>query len=409
MTRRVVVTGIGPVTPIGVGRCDFWSSLIAGRSGIGPITHFDAAALPSRIAGQVDDLAFMSRLSPQQARKADRFALLALEAAWLAFEDAQLKPTDVEPGRGGAVIGSAYGGAARVGTEVARILSDGPRAVLPQINVSSTPSAAAALVSMEFGLLGPVECVASACASGAQAISRGYDLIRLDAADVMLVGGTDAAVAPLFMAAFCSARALSRRNDDPEAASRPFDSARDGFVFSEGAVLLMLEEAGHAVARGAPVFAEVMGYGHSADAYSLAAPRPDGDGAARAMRVALASARMTPAEISYVNAHAASTRAGDVAEVHALHRVFGTNMPPVSSTKSITGHLLGAAGALEAAATVLTIASGQLPPTINIEAIDAECDIDVVPNRSRSAQVSAAISNSFGLGGLNCTIVFAEC
>jgi 3-oxoacyl-[acyl-carrier-protein] synthase II len=409
MTRRVVVTGIGPVTPVGSGRRDFWASLTAGRSGIGPITHFDPANLPSRIAGQVKDFENSPHLGPQQARKIDRFAQLALEAAWLAFDDAGLKPADLEPSRAGAVVGSAYGGAARVETEAAHLLASGPRAVLPQISVSSTPSAAAAFVSIEFGLRGPVECVAAACASGAQAVSRGFDLIRLGAAEVMLAGGTDAAVTPLFMAAFCSARALSRRNDDPAAASRPFDAARDGFVFSEGAVLLVLEEAGHAAARGAPVLAEVMGYGHSADAYSLASPHPDGDGAVLAMQVALASAGVTPAEIGYVNAHAASTPAGDVAEVRALRRIFGENLPPVSSTKSMTGHLLGAAGALEAAATTMTIASGQVPPTINVESLDPECDIDVVANKGRPEQVAVAISNSFGLGGLNCTIVFAKC
>ncbi|MFD5890561.1 beta-ketoacyl-ACP synthase II [Streptomyces sp. NPDC060334] len=400
------MTGVGPVTPVGIGRHEFWASLVAGRSGIGHLTRFDSSGLDSRIAGQVEDFEFSAFLDPQRARKAERFTHLAFEASRLALDDANLHVEDVEPGRVGVVIGCAYGGISRIETEVAKLLAKGPRAVSPQISFTCAATAAAAFVSMEFGLTGPTECIASGCASGAHAVNRGSDLITSGKADVVLAGGTDAPVTPLCMAAFCSARALSRRNDVPTAASRPFDRTRDGFVFSEGAVVLMLEELGCALARGAPVLAELLGYGHSADAHNLAAPHPDGQGATQAMESALRAADLAPADIGYVNAHAASTPLGDRAEARAIDRVFGRRAPPpVSSTKSMTGHLLGAAGALEAAAAVLAVHEKQLPPTINVESLDPGCALDVIANHARHERVDFAMSNSFGVGGINASLV----
>ncbi|MFC8095455.1 beta-ketoacyl-[acyl-carrier-protein] synthase family protein [Streptomyces sp. NPDC057301] len=406
--RRVAITGVGPVTPVGTGRDELWASLVAGRSGIGPLTRFDASSLTSRIAGQIDDFDCSESLSQQKSRKAERFTHLAFEGARLALDDADLRVPDLEPGRVGVVIGSAYGGTSRLETEIAVLLSKGLRAVPPEINMSCAASSAAAFVSMEFGFLGPVECLAAACASGAQAIARGSDLVMSGRADVVLAGGTDAALTPLSMAAFCSARALSRRNDAPTAASRPFERDRDGFVFSEGSAILVLEDLASASARGAPVLAEVLGYAHSQDGHSLVAPHPSGEGAVRSMTSALADAGVAPIDVGYVNAHAASTPIGDVAEARALQRVFGRVPPPVSSTKSMTGHLLGAAGALEAAATALAIHSGQLPPTINVTSLDPQCELDVIPNQARAATVDVAISNSFGLGGLMSTLVLAR-
>ncbi|WP_341718765.1 beta-ketoacyl-ACP synthase II [Micromonospora sp. FIMYZ51] len=406
MTRRAVVTGIGPVTPVGTGRRDFWASLVAGRAGIGPITRFDPSVLSSRIAGQVDQASPAAVHPP--ARRAERFSLLAHEAARLALADARLAPADVDGDRAAVVLGSAYGGLSRVETDAVALRTRGAGAVLPHLSSSGSLSAAAALVSMAFGFTGPVECPAGACATGAQAVARGLDLIRLDAADVVVAGGTDAALSPLFMASFCAARALSRRNDDPAAASRPFDRDRDGFVFSEGAVVLVLEEYEFARARGAPVLAEVLGHGEAGDAYSPVAPHPQGAGILRAMQRAVRAAGVTPAEIGYVNAHAASTPVGDVAEVHAIRTLFGGAPPPVSSTKSMTGHLLGAAGALAAAVAVLTVATGWITPTINLESPDPRCDIDGVPHRAREKKTEVAMSNAIGLGGINCALVFGR-
>ncbi|WP_190197905.1 beta-ketoacyl-[acyl-carrier-protein] synthase family protein [Streptomyces djakartensis] len=399
------MTGIGPVTPVGVGREQFWTSLVAGRSGIGHLTRFDASGLDARIAGQVEDFECSAFLDPQRARRAELFTHFAFAASRLALDDAKLRIDDVEPGRAGVVMGCAYGGISRIETEVARLLAKGPRAVMPEISLTCSTTAAAAFLSMEFGLTGPTECMASGCASGAHAVSRGADLIRSGQADVVLAGGTDAPLTPLCMAAFCSARALSTRNDVPAAASRPFDRNRDGFVFSEGAVVLVLERLDCALARGAPVLAELLGHGHSADAHNWGAPHPEGHGAAQAMASALRAADVTPADIGYVNAHAASTPLGDLAEARAIEKVFRRALPPVSSTKSMTGHLLGAAGALEAAATVLAVHTEELPPTINVESLDPECGLDVIARQRRREKVDAALSNSFGVGGINASLV----
>ncbi|MEU9139971.1 beta-ketoacyl-ACP synthase II [Streptomyces sp. NPDC048404] len=406
--RRVAVTGIGPVTSVGIGREALWASMVAGRSGIGPLTRFDASALPSRIAGQIDDFDVSEHLPRQKSRKAERFTHLAFEAARLALDDADLRVGELEPRRAGVVIGSAYGGTSRLETEIALLVSGGAGGVPPEINISCAASSAAAFVSMELGFLGPVECLAAACASGAHAIGRGTDLVMSGRADVVLAGGTDAALTPLSMGAFCSARALSRRNDAPTAASRPFERTRDGFVFSEGSAVLVLEDLASASARGAPVLAEVLGYAHSLDGHSLIAPHPYGEGAVRSMESALADAGVAPVDVGYVNAHAASTPIGDLAEARAIRSVFGRVPPPVSSTKSMTGHLLGAAGALEAAITALALHSKQLPPTINVDELDPRCELDVIPRQARAATVDVALSNSFGLGGLMSTLVLAR-
>jgi len=404
----VLVTGLGPATPIGTGVDAFWEALSRGRSGIGRITHFDCDGFPIRIAGEVDDFDAEEYLDPRVARRVERFATLAYAAAELALEDAGLGASDLDGDRVGVVVATAYAGAARLEREAKVIAREGPKAVPPEISMSMMSNAAAALISIQMGFTGPVECTATACAASAHAISRGMEMIRSGEADVVLAGGTDAAISPVPLAAFVAARALSLRNDDPEAASRPFDPDRDGYVFSEGATILVLEREESARARGARARARLLGHGHSGDAHSLAAPRPDGRGAIAAMTRALEMADLSPTDIGYVNAHAASTPSGDAAEVTALRAVFGDDVPPTSSTKSMHGHLLGAAGATEAAATILALERELLPPTINHDRDDPDCAIDVVPNQARAASPGAALSNSFGLGGVNGTLVIGR-
>ena len=405
MRRRVVVTGIGPVTPVGIGREAFWRSLVEGRSGIGELTLFDPGDLPVRIAGEVrefDPQVFMDR---KEARRTDRFVQFALAAARLAFDDAA-NPS-FEPSRVGVVLATGIGGLTSLAEQHRVLLERGPGRVSPFLVPAMMPNAAAGQIAMSLGVTGPNTCITTACAAGAHAVGEGYRLIREGIVDVFLAGGSEAVITPIAMAGFAQMGALSR-NPDAESASRPFDKRRDGFVLSEGACVLVLEEAERATARGAPMYAEVAGYGASADAFHVTQPEPEGAGAVQAIEAALTDAGEPAESVGYVNAHGTSTPLNDAAETRALKKVFGDHAHrlAVSSTKSMTGHLLGAAGAVEAAASVLTIAEGVIPPTINYAEPDPECDLDYVPNTARSADVRVALCDSFGFGGHNAVLAF---
>jgi len=406
--RRIAVTGIGPVTPIGTGVEDFWAGLLAGRSGAGPITRFDATDFKSRVAAEIHDFEITDYLPAKNARRLDRFAQLAYAAATLALADAGMKPSDPDPARVGMVIGSGIGGIGLWEEEHTKMLKRGPRFVSPSLIAMMIPNAAAGSLAIEFGFTGPNECTVTACASSGHAIARAMEYIRTRAADVVLVGGAESCISPMSVASFCSARALTTRNDDPQHASRPFDRDRDGFVIGEAATVLVFEAMEHACNRGARILAEAIGYGLSSDAYHVVAPHPDGAGASAAMTAALADAQIAPGEVGYINAHATSTELGDASEAKAVRKVFGSQPPPTSATKSMTGHLLGAAGATEAAASILAMLREKLPPTINYENPDPDCDLDVVPNQARDAHVDAVMSNSFGFGGHNVSVIFGR-
>jgi 3-oxoacyl-[acyl-carrier-protein] synthase II len=405
--RRVVVTGIGPVTPVGIGVDRFWSSLVGGVSGVGKLEAFDPTPFTSRIAAEVHDFRPEDYLEPSDVRRMGRFAQFAVAGSRLALDDAGLDVASMEPSRVGVVIGTGIGGITAFEREGDVLRERGPSRVSPHLVAMMIPNMAAGQVAMRLGLTGPNDSTTTACAASGHAIARAMDLIRSGAADVMLAGGTESAMSPLTLAGFCATRALSTRNDDPEGASRPFDMGRDGFVLGEGATVLVLEGLEDAVARGARVYAEIGGYGLSADAHHETAPHPEGDGAVLAMEAALRDSGARPEEVGYINAHGTSTTLGDIAEIAAIKRVFGVHASrlAVSSTKSMTGHLVGAAGATEAAATALALANGVLPPTINQEVPDPECDLDVVPNEAREAELEVALSNSFGFGGQNASIV----
>ena len=406
--RRIAVTGIGPVTPIGTGVEDFWTGMTSGRSGGGPITRFDATDFKSKVAAEVSDFDIGAYLPAPRARRMDRFAQMAYAAAVLALADAQMKPTDPDPARVGMVIGSGIGGIGLWESEHTQMLKRGPRFVSPSLIAMMIPNAAAGSLAIELGFTGPNECTVTACASSGHAIARAMDYIRTGAADVVLVGGAESCISPMSVASFCAARALTTRNDDPEHASRPFEAGRDGFLIGEAATVLMFESMQHAEGRGARILAEAVGYGLSSDAYHMVAPHPDGAGATTAMTAAMADAQIAPGEVGYINAHATSTTLGDASEARAIRKVFGSSPPPSSATKSMTGHLLGAAGATEAAACILAITRGVLPPTINYDVADPECDLDVVPNHSRPAKIDVAMSNSFGFGGHNVSVIFSR-
>ena len=405
MRRGVVVTGIGPVTPVGIGREAFWSALVEGRSGIGELTLFAPGDLAVRIAGEVsefDPQAFMDR---KEARRTDRFVQFALAAARLGIDDAG-RPS-FEPARVGVILSTGIGGLTSLAEQHRVLLERGPGRVSPFLVPAMMPNAAAGQIAMSLGVTGPNTCITTACAAGAHAVGEGFRLIREGIVDVCLAGGSEAVITPIAMAGFAQMGALSR-NPDPRGASRPFDKGRDGFVLSEGACVLVLEEAERAASRGARVYAEVAGYGASADAFHVTQPEPKGAGAIQAVEAALADAEEPAESVSYVNAHGTSTPLNDAAETRALKKVFGDHAHrlAVSSTKSMTGHLLGAAGAVEAAATCLAIAEGEIPPTINYADPDPECDLDYVPNRARQADVRVAVSNSFGFGGHNAVLAF---
>ena len=405
--KEVVITGVGLVTPIGTGRAEFWTALLAGRSGAATIQGFDPSALPVRIACEIADFDPSTYMSPREAGRMDRFTQLAVAAADLAWAEADCSTLDA-PESTGVVIGSGIGGLSTIEREHDVFRDGGPRRVSPFMVPKLMPNAAAGAVAMKFGLHGPNFAVASACATGAHAVGEAYRYIKHGFTDVMLAGGSEAAITPLAVAAFARMGALSRRNDEPELASRPFDAGRDGFVCAEGAGVLVLESREHAERRGAPILARVAGYGASADAHHVTQPDPAGHGATLAMRAALADAEATADRVDYINAHGTSTPFNDRVETIAIKETLGVEAKriPVSSNKSQLGHLLGAAGAVEAAVTALVISDGVVPATINLTDPDPDCDLDYVPEGPREARVSFALSNSFGFGGQNAVLCF---
>ena len=406
--RRVVITGLGVVSPVGIGPSEFWDNLKAGKSGIRSITRFDASGFPCRIAAEVDfdPLTYIDR---REARKMDRFCQFAVAAARMAFADAGLGGAFV-PERSGVLIGTGIGGMETFDRETKVLLEKGPDRVSPFFIPMMIANMASGQVSIDLGLKGPINTVVTACATGTNAIGDAYEIIARGDADVMVCGGTEAPITPLALAGFSAMKALSVRNDLGPGACRPFDRERDGFVMGEGAGILVLESLENASARGARVYAEIAGYGMSSDAYHITAPSPGGEGAARAMRAAMASAAVSPDQVDYVNAHGTSTPANDVNETLAIKAALGARagQVPVSSVKSMIGHLLGAAGAVETIATVMAIREGVLPPTINYRNPDPECDLDYVPNQARKADVGIALKNSFGFGGQNACLVLKK-
>jgi len=407
--RRVVVTGLGLVSPVGIGVEEAWKAVVGGKSGIGPITQFDASTFPTRIAGEVKGFQPELYMDRKEVRRNDRFIHFALAAADMAMKDSGLDMGKEDPERMGAIVGSGMGGLRELEDTHTTIVERGVRKVGPFFIPSLIINLAPGQIALRWGLQGPNFSPVSACATGNHSIGDAFIYIQRDMADAMLAGGTEATITPLGVGGFCAARALSERNDAPEKASRPFDKHRDGFVAAEGAGLLVLEEYQHARRRGARVYAEVVGYGATCDAHHITAPAPGGAGGARAMRLAMKEARLAPEQVGYVNTHGTSTPAGDVEECHAVKSVFGDwarKGLAVSSTKSMTGHMLGAAGGAEAVFSILALQRGVLPPTINVEEQDPACDLDVIPNRAREKQVEAALSNSFGFGGTNAVIAF---
>jgi 3-oxoacyl-[acyl-carrier-protein] synthase II len=409
MERRVVVTGIGCVSPLGIGVDETWKGIVEGRSGITRITKFDASNLPSQIAGEVKNFKPQDFMPEKLVSRVDTFIQYAIASARMALEDANL--VDVELGeRAGVIIGVGMGGVGQV-EHYTRILDErGYKRVTPFFIPMIIPNMPAGQVAILFGAKGPNLAVCTACAAGNHAIGEAYRMIKNGLIDIAICGGTESLITPLTVAGFSVMKALSTRNDEPEKASRPFDAKRDGFVIAEGSGILVLEELTQAQKRGAKVYAELIGYGATCDAYHMTAPSPDGEGAANCMKLALEDANIALNEVDYINAHGTSTPLNDVAETKAIKKVFGEHAYKlmVSSTKSMTGHLLGGAGGLEAVITVKALETGIVPPTINLEEPDPECDLDYVPNQARRANIKVAMSNAFGFGGTNACLVFRK-
>ena len=405
MQPKVVVTGMGVVSPLGNDVSTFWAGICEGRSGIRTITRFDTEGLTSKIAGMVEEVVPVG-MGSKDLRRESQYSIFALEAADQAIAQAGLEIQALDSFRCGAVIGSGIGGLDTINLESVRMQKGGARRVSPLMIPKGLANMASGAVAIRHGLNGPNKAIVTACASGTQCIGEAADSIRLGKADVMFAGGAEATVIPFAIAGFCSMRALSTRNDEPERASRPFDAERSGFVMGEGAGVLVLESEEHAKQRGAEILGEVAGMGETCDANHITAPLPDGSGAAGAMKGALSQAALNPEEIDYYNAHGTSTKLNDAGECKALRAVFGENSPPVSSIKSMIGHLLGAAGAVEAVACIKAIQEGVLPPNINYETPDPECVLNIVANEARQASVSVAMSTSLGFGGHNASVIF---
>ncbi|MEM1060226.1 MAG: beta-ketoacyl-ACP synthase II [Verrucomicrobiota bacterium] len=406
--RRVVITGMGAVTPLGADVASFWTSCTEGKSGIRRLEAFDVSAYDCQIGGEVKEFDPPAHFNtPKDARRADRYTQLAMAAAKEAYRHAGLEAEKLDLKRSGVIIGSGIGGLTSLEAQHTILMEKGPNRVSPFMIPMMITNMASGLVSIEFGFRGPNFAVVTACATANQSIGEAWRLIRNHEAEVMIAGGSEAACSPLGMSGFAAMKALSTRNDEPEKASRPFDQDRDGFVMGEGAGIVVIEELEHAQARGADILAEITGYGINADAYHMTSPIPDGEGASDAMNIALGHAGLAPEQIDYINAHGTSTPMGDICETKAIKRSFGDHAKKllVSSTKSMTGHLLGAAGSVELIACVQAIRNGVVPPTINLEQPDAECDLDYVPNTAREATVRRAINNSFGFGGHNASIL----
>lgn len=410
MRTRVVITGMGCVTPLGNDIPSFWQGLLAGRSGAGPITHFDTSEHKVKIAAEVKDFDGVAVFGRGEARRMDRFSQFAVFASRQAVEDANLNITEENRDRIGVVLGTGVGGLTTLFEQMQVYAQRGPDRVSPFLVPMMLPDTAPGMVAIYLGLRGPNLAVVSACASATNAIGEAAEIVRRGSADVILSGGTESVIVPIAIAGMANINALSTRNDDPERASRPFTLDRDGFVMGEGCAVLVLESLEHAQARGAPIIAEVTGYGTSNDAYHISAPAENGSGAAICMQLALDSAGLRPADINYINAHGTSTPLNDKSETAAIKTVFGEHayQIPVSSTKSMTGHLLGAAGAIEAVACVKALQENILPPTINYTTPDPECDLDYVPNQPRQVETRHVMSNSFGFGGHNATIILSR-
>jgi 3-oxoacyl-[acyl-carrier-protein] synthase II len=410
LRRRVVVTGLGLVSPVGIGTAASWEGILAGRTGIGPISLFDTSRYAVRLAGEVKGFDPLQWLDKKDLKKCGRFIQFALAATAMAIEGSGLQVRAENATRVGVTIGSGIGGFEVIEREHRVLLERGPDRVSPFFILSAIVNLAAGQVSVRFGAKGPSSAVATACTTGAHSVVDAFRLIQHGYADAMICGGTEASITPLAVAGFAAMRALSTRNDEPERASRPWDVDRDGFVVGEGAGILVLEERGHAERRGAPLLAELIGYGMSSDAHHLTAPPEDGDGVGRVMAAALEDAGLSPGEVQYVNAHATSTPLGDKAEAVAIGRVFGEHAArlAVSSTKSMTGHLLGGAGALEAGLTVLALRDQVAPPTTNLDHQDEDNPLNLVPNRAMPLEIVNAMTNSFGFGGTNASLIFSR-
>jgi len=408
LTRRVVVTGVGLVSAVGIGTEESWRNLLAGQSGVAPITHFDTTGFAATIAAEVKGFDPQQYVEKKEVKKMGLFIQFALAASQFAMEQAQLKVTPELADHAGVYIGSGTGGFDVIEREHTALMQGGPRKISPFFIPAAIVNLASGFVSIRWGAKGPNSATCTACSSSTHAVGDSFKLIQRGAADVMICGGAEAAITPLGVGGFASMRALSTRNHEPAKASRPFDRDRDGFVIGEGAGILILEEMDFALKRGAPILAEVVGYGMSGDAFHITQPAEDAGGAVRVMQSTLADANLLPEQVDYINAHGTSTLYNDRMETLAIKKVFGEHAVklPVSSTKSMTGHLLGGAGGLEAGITVLALRDQILPPTINLEKPDPECDLDYVPNQSRRASLEYALSNSFGFGGTNAALLF---
>ena len=410
VNKRVVVTGMGTVSPLGIGVKENWDALCQAKSGIGPITKFDTSDYPCKIAGEVKGFNPENYIDKKETKKMDVFIHYALASGMMALEDSRLKIDESNADRVGVLVGAGMGGLSTIEKYHTILLEQGPKKISPFFIPMLIVNLAPGQISIYFGARGPNSSVVTACATGNHSIGEAFRIIQRGDADAMIAGGAESVITPLAIGGFCSMRALSTRNDEPERASRPFDKDREGFVMAEGAGLLILEELEHARKRGAEIHAEIIGFGCNGDAYHISAPSPNGVGAARCMEVALKDAHISYDAVSYINAHGTSTPLNDLSETLAMKTVFKDRAKkiPVSSTKSMTGHLLGAAGGVEAVYSVLAIKHGVIPPTINYETPDPECDLDYVPNTPREARVKVVMSNSFGFGGTNATLIFRE-
>ena len=408
MTRRVVVTGVGLVCALGTGTEESWSNLVAGKSGVGPITLFDTTGFDCRIGGEIKNFDPFRWIEKKELKKMGRFIQVALAGADFAIKMSGWKREDSDLDEVGVYVSSGIGGFDIIEREHIKLMQGGPGRISPFFIPSAIVNLASGHISIRYGARGPNSATATACSASAHAIGDSFKIIERGAAEMMICGGTEATITPMGVGGFSSMKALSTRNDDPSHASRPFDAQRDGFVVGEGAGILILESLEHAQKRNAPIVGEIVGYGMSGDAYHITQPAENGDGAFRVMRAAIKDAKLTPEDIGYVNAHGTSTPLGDVIETRALKRVFGERAKkvPISSTKSMTGHLLGGAGGLEAGISVLALRDQVIPPTINLETPDPECDLDYVPNVARKATLDYALSNSFGFGGTNAALIF---
>lgn len=408
--KRVVVTGLGAITPIGNTLTEYWEGLLSGRNGIGEVTLFDASGHDCKIAGEVKGFDPHDYMDRKEAKRMDRFAQFAVSASKQALADAQFVINELNAEQVGVIIGTGIGGLKVLEDQQTILLNRGPDRCSPFMIPMMIANMAAGLTAIHTGAKGPNSCSVTACAAGSNSIGDAFRLVQRGYAQAMICGGTEAAVTPLSFAGFASARALSTRNHDPAHASRPFDRDRDGFVMGEGTGILILEELEHALSRGAKIYAEIVGYGMTCDAYHMTSPVPGGEGAARAIQLCLKDAGLTPAQISYINAHGTSTPANDSNETKAIKTALGESayQVAISSTKSMTGHLLGGSGGIEAVAAVMAVANDRVPPTINLENPDPECDLDYVPNQSRAQKVEVALSNSFGFGGHNVTLALKK-